>query len=117
MLVLEHSADESGCAVAVREDLDHVRAALDLPVHPLDEIVRPHLASVPDRERSEHGRVRLGVLQHRRDLRERGLHRGRDLLVRPPTVSGSVCRKTVEISALTGLERAEPRIWLMLWAK
>jgi hypothetical protein len=42
----QHGPGQSGHGVPVGEDLDHVGAAFDLPVEPLDRIVGPDLGGV-----------------------------------------------------------------------
>ena len=51
VLLGEDGADQADDGVAVREDPDHVGAALDLLVEPLERVVGPDLTPVRRRER------------------------------------------------------------------
>ena len=77
-LLWQGGADQTGDGLAVGEDLDHIGAALDLPVEPLDGVAGPDLGPVlPGGCRGEGRWVRLGVDQHLSDLGE-GLPQGID---------------------------------------
>ena len=70
-MLWQDGADQAGDGLAVGEDLDHIGAALDLPVEPLDGVVGPDLGPVLPGEGREGRQVRLGVDQHPGDLGER----------------------------------------------
>ena len=69
VLLQQDGADQGACGLAVGEDLDHIGAALDLAVEPLDGVAaagswssapggRPRRPSGPARRRSASGRSR-----------------------------------------------------------
>ena len=67
VLLQQDGADQAGDGLAVGEHLDHIGAALDLPVEPLDGVVGPDLLPVLPGEGGEGRQVRLGVDQHLSD--------------------------------------------------
>ena len=72
VLLGEDAADQAHHRGGVREDADHVGAALDLLVQPLERVVRPDLTPVPGGKRQIRQHVGFGVIQQLRQSRKAG---------------------------------------------
>ncbi len=74
----DHRGDQALDGLVVREDPDHVGAALDLPVDALERVGRPDLPPVDLGEGAEGEKVLFGVGEHGGDVGELGPQRAHD---------------------------------------